>query len=159
MEFDVLDWLEALILGVVQGFTEFLPVSSDGHLAITQRLFAFATGVSHTAADEVFFDVMLHVGTLTAIVLYYRSVWVPALKGVLAHSHVAGTTHSHPFVIRVVRLILEQSKSLLFPVAPLRRPTRRRSTPCSTRALLSAPACSPSSRQSRSYPMRSFSRR
>ena len=55
---------DAIIQGVVQGLTEFLPVSSSGHLAITQHI----TGV----ADEgnLFFNVMLHVGTLAAVVVF-----------------------------------------------------------------------------------------
>ena len=39
-----MDWLESLVLGVVQGLTEFLPISSDGHLTITQHAFARLTG-------------------------------------------------------------------------------------------------------------------
>ena len=61
---------DAIIQGVVQGLTEFLPVSSSGHLAITQHI----TGV----ADEgnLFFNVMLHVGTLAAVVVFYHKlIW------------------------------------------------------------------------------------
>ncbi|HJM82629.1 MAG TPA: undecaprenyl-diphosphate phosphatase [Nitrospinota bacterium] len=53
-------------LGVIQGITEFLPVSSSGHLVITQHLFGLTQPV-------LFFDIVLHFGTLTAIVWYYRS--------------------------------------------------------------------------------------
>jgi undecaprenyl-diphosphatase len=51
---------EAIILGIVQGLTEFLPVSSSGHLALVQQLM----GVD---GDVVFFDLMLHLGTLAAV--------------------------------------------------------------------------------------------
>lgn len=78
-----MDWIESLILGVVQGFTEFLPVSSDGHLALTQRLFARLLGQKHSAADDVFFDVMLHVGTTAAILFYYRRVIAQGYRGLL----------------------------------------------------------------------------
>jgi undecaprenyl-diphosphatase len=84
-----MDWLEALVLGVVQGLTEFLPVSSDGHLAITQHLFAWWTGQGHTAAENLFFDVMLHLGTLTAILIYFREVVRTGLKGLLGSTEVA----------------------------------------------------------------------
>ncbi|MDE2506644.1 MAG: undecaprenyl-diphosphate phosphatase [Planctomycetota bacterium] len=111
----MIDWLEALILGVVQGFTEFLPVSSDGHLAVAQRLFSHFAGVKHSAADEVFFDVMLHVGTLTAIVLYYRAEWTRALHALFATPPSAGGDRPPSFATRTLRLIVEQSKSLLLP--------------------------------------------
>lgn len=57
--------IQAIILGIVQGLTEFLPVSSSGHLAIGQKLFGFEE-------HDVFFDIVLHVGTLLAVVYYYR---------------------------------------------------------------------------------------
>ena len=58
--------LDAIIQGVVQGLTEFLPVSSSGHLAITQHILGAGTGESN-----LFFNVMLHVGTLVAVVAFY----------------------------------------------------------------------------------------
>ncbi len=57
--------LQAIFLGIVQGLTEFLPVSSSGHLAIFQNIFHIDTGGS------VAFDVMLHVGTLLVVFLVY----------------------------------------------------------------------------------------
>jgi undecaprenyl-diphosphatase len=59
-------WWEALVLGVVQGATEFLPVSSSGHLVVTQALL----GVS---VPGVLFEVAVHVATLLSIVLVYRA--------------------------------------------------------------------------------------
>lgn len=61
----MIDWFEALILGVVQGATEYLPVSSSGHLVIFQHLF----GLEEPA---LLFDIVLHVATLLAVVWYYR---------------------------------------------------------------------------------------
>ena len=69
-----MEWFESLVLGLVQGLTEFLPVSSDGHLSITQHLFEWLTGRVHTGAENLFFFVILHLGTLAAIVVYYRAV-------------------------------------------------------------------------------------
>jgi undecaprenyl-diphosphatase len=57
--------LEAVILGAVQGLTEFLPVSSSGHLVLLQRIF----GVEEPA---LFFDTMLHAGTLLPVFLVFR---------------------------------------------------------------------------------------
>ena len=56
--------LEAILLGVVQGVTEWLPISSSGHLALLQQYFKME--------NPVFFDVMLHVGTLIVILLFFR---------------------------------------------------------------------------------------
>ena len=57
--------LQALLLGLVQGITEFLPVSSSGHLAIMQNLLNINTDTG------VLFDVILHLGTLTAIFIAF----------------------------------------------------------------------------------------
>ncbi len=57
--------LQAFILGIVQGLTEFLPISSSGHLVIGQHLF----GLRHA---DLAFDVSVHVGTLGAVVIYFR---------------------------------------------------------------------------------------
>jgi undecaprenyl-diphosphatase len=59
----------AIILGAVQGLTEFLPVSSSGHLVLLQQVF----GISEPA---LFFDTMVHVGTLAAVfVVLWRDIW------------------------------------------------------------------------------------
>lgn len=65
--------LDAIIQGIVQGLTEFLPVSSSGHLAITQHIL----GVSD---PNLFFNVMLHVGTLVAVVAFYYKLVFRLIK-------------------------------------------------------------------------------
>ncbi|HZD68827.1 MAG TPA: undecaprenyl-diphosphate phosphatase, partial [Actinomycetes bacterium] len=61
--------LRALVLGIVQGLTEFLPISSSAHLSIVPRILGFRT-------PELAFDVLLHFGTLAAVVLYFaRDLW------------------------------------------------------------------------------------
>lgn len=84
-----MDWIESLCLGLVQGLTEFLPISSDGHLAITALGFEHATGRSSSPAEKLFFNVMLHVGTLLAIVLHYRQQAIAGAKGLLGSAEVA----------------------------------------------------------------------
>ncbi|MBQ9652510.1 MAG: undecaprenyl-diphosphate phosphatase [Prevotella sp.] len=68
-----MDWIEALILGIIQGLTEYLPVSSSGHLAIGQALFGMNDG-----ADNLAFTVMVHVATVlsTLVVLWSEVVWI-----------------------------------------------------------------------------------
>ena len=58
-------FLEAILLGILQGLTEFLPVSSSGHLVLAQQFLGLKEPL-------VFFDVMLHVGTLAAVLVAYR---------------------------------------------------------------------------------------
>ena len=62
---------DALLLAIVQGLTEFLPVSSDGHLALVQEGIRRSTGRSF--ANPLGFDVLLHLGTLFAVALYFRA--------------------------------------------------------------------------------------
>lgn len=69
--------LSAAILGLVQGLTEFLPVSSSGHLVLGQRLL----GINE---PEMLFDVALHIGTLAAVVVvFWRDLW-SMLRGLWA---------------------------------------------------------------------------
>jgi len=82
------EWLEALVLGAVQGVTEFLPVSSDGHLVITQGAIAWLTGEKKSGAENLFFDVMLHLGTLLAVVIYFRAVVKTGARGLLGSEDV-----------------------------------------------------------------------
>ncbi len=85
----MIDWIEALVLGLVQGLTEFLPISSDGHLAMTQHAFEYATGRQSSSANKIFFDVMLHVGTTLAILLHYRQQIAAGAKGLLGSDQVS----------------------------------------------------------------------
>ena len=71
-----MDWIQALILGLIQGLTEYLPVSSSGHLAIGQALFGMENG-----DDNLMFTVAVHVATVlsTLVVLWREIDWI--LKG------------------------------------------------------------------------------
>ena len=71
-----MSWFEALILGIIQGLTEYLPVSSSGHLAIGQALFGMNDG-----EDNLAFTVAVHVATVlsTLVVLWSEIAWI--LKG------------------------------------------------------------------------------
>jgi undecaprenyl-diphosphatase len=83
-----MEWLESLVLGLVQGITEFLPISSDGHLLLVQNLFAWLTGVKHTGEENLFFDVILHLGTTVAILVYNRAYIIQGLRGLLGSAEV-----------------------------------------------------------------------
>lgn len=69
-------WWEALILGVVQGLTEFFPVSSSGHLVIGQQMLGLAI-------PGILFDVVVHVATLISVLVVYRAKLLGLLRGVL----------------------------------------------------------------------------
>ena len=65
-----MNWLQALILGLVQGLTEFLPVSSSGHLAIGREIL----GVE--AAQDLVFEITVHVATVLATIIVFRKqIW------------------------------------------------------------------------------------
>ena len=74
-------YVQALVMGIVQGLTEFLPISSSGHLIIVPYLF----GWTDPFITSLAFSVMLHIGTLAALLVYFRADWlrlVPAgLRG------------------------------------------------------------------------------
>ena len=58
-------YVEAIVLAVIQGLTEFLPVSSSGHLVLAQHWFG------EFSEKNLLYDVMLHMATVTAILLYF----------------------------------------------------------------------------------------
>lgn len=68
--------LESIILGVIQGIAEFLPISSSGHLAIFKKLF----GLSDIGIE---YDILLHLGTLVAVfIVYWSDIWKLIKEGV-----------------------------------------------------------------------------
>lgn len=85
---------EAIIQGIIQGATEFLPVSSSGHLSISKHLFGIEL-------PGILFDVMLHLGTLIAVVFVYRKlIWrlikeFIALCGDLVHRRFRWSEMNH----------------------------------------------------------------
>jgi undecaprenyl-diphosphatase len=72
--------LEALLLGIVQGLTEFLPISSSGHLIIVPWLQDYTFLLEHPDFNKTF-DVALHAGTLVAAIAYFRREVVSLTKG------------------------------------------------------------------------------
>ena len=74
--------LEALLLGVVQGLTEFLPISSSGHLILVPWLLDFHYLEQNPEFNKTF-DVALHLGTLMAVLTYFRHDLVRYARGVL----------------------------------------------------------------------------
>lgn len=59
-----MNFLQAIFLGILQGLTEFLPISSSGHLVFFQKIFSFP-------APPIMFDILVHLGTLIAIIIFF----------------------------------------------------------------------------------------
>jgi undecaprenyl-diphosphatase len=72
----MIDVLQAIILGIVQGLTEWLPISSSGHLAILQ----LAMGLK----VPIFFDLILHIGTLTGVIAIYKRDIISIISSIFA---------------------------------------------------------------------------
>jgi undecaprenyl-diphosphatase len=71
--------LTAIFLGLIQGITEFLPISSSGHLALLEHYLKVQGG-------GLSFDILLHVGSLIALLAYFRADWLGMAKAVLQPS-------------------------------------------------------------------------
>lgn len=88
-------YLQSLILGIIQGLTEFLPISSSAHLVLTPYLFGW-----EIPAEQVFpFDVLVQLGTLVAVILYFWNDLWNILRG-----FVSGILSGHPFTHPSTRL-------------------------------------------------------
>lgn len=65
-----MNFLQAIFLGIVQGLTEFIPVSSSGHLVLAQYFFGLES------VDNITFEVFMHLGTLLAVLIFFRrQIW------------------------------------------------------------------------------------
>lgn len=66
--------LQSIIMGIVQGLSEFLPISSSAHLVITSNLYKVFKDmpIQQESSQEIFLDIMLHLGTLIAVLVYFR---------------------------------------------------------------------------------------
>lgn len=71
---------QALVLAIVQGLGEFIPISSSGHLILVRRLFGWN---ELSPAHELSFDVALHFGTLLSVVFYFRRTWFQIVRAAL----------------------------------------------------------------------------
>lgn len=78
-----MSYLEAIILGLVQGIAEFLPISSSGHLKLFEKLL----GLPNVETDYIFFDVLLHLGTLIAVLIVYRRSILRLLREIFTMLH------------------------------------------------------------------------
>ncbi len=91
-----MDWFQALWLGILQGFTEYLPVSSSGHLAIASHLF----GVN--ADDNLTFTVAVHVATVlsTLVILWKEIAWI--FRGLFKFEWNAETRYTLNIIVSMI---------------------------------------------------------
>jgi undecaprenyl-diphosphatase len=68
---------QAVVLAIIQGLAEFIPVSSSGHLIIARRLLGWN---ELSPAHELTFDVALHFGTLLSLLIYFRRTWIQIIR-------------------------------------------------------------------------------
>lgn len=74
--------LQAILMGIVQGLSEFLPISSSAHLVFTSNFYKVFKGIEVVAESnqEIFLDIMLHLGTLIAVLIFFRKDVLEILK-------------------------------------------------------------------------------
>ncbi len=73
-----MNFIQAILMGIVQGLSEFLPISSSAHLVFTSNFYKVFKGIEivQQSNEEVFFDIMLHFGTLIAVLIFFRKeIW------------------------------------------------------------------------------------
>lgn len=80
-----MNFIQAILMGIVQGLSEFLPISSSAHLVFTSNFYKVFKGIEIAQAsnEEVFFDIMVHLGTLIAVLIFFRKDIVKILKAML----------------------------------------------------------------------------
>ena len=74
--------LQAILMGIVQGLSEFLPISSSAHLVFTSNFYKVFAGIPihEQSTQEIFFDIMVHLGTLVAVMIFFRKDIMNILK-------------------------------------------------------------------------------
>ena len=69
-----MNFIQAILMGIVQGLSEFLPISSSAHLVFTSNFYKVMKNIPivQSSNEEVFFDIMAHLGTLIAVLIFFR---------------------------------------------------------------------------------------
>jgi undecaprenyl-diphosphatase len=91
-----MNWIEAIVLGIIQGLTEFLPVSSSGHLEISKALFGIDPGASF------YFTVAVHGATVLSTIVVFRNELLKLLKGALKFSNNEETSYLLKLLISMI---------------------------------------------------------
>ncbi len=94
-----MNWFESIILGLVQGLTEFLPVSSSGHLVIAKEFFGIETG-------DLSFEIAVHAATaLSIIVVFWKELW-DLIKGLFRFKYNAQTKYILMILVSMIPVFI-----------------------------------------------------
>jgi len=98
---------QAIVLGIIQGLSEFLPISSSAHLALTPWLL-------HWPEPGLSFDVALHTGTLVAVLAYFRAEWMRLLRAAwdIVTTRKVASESQRRVVLLVIATIPERTTSV-----------------------------------------------
>jgi undecaprenyl-diphosphatase len=101
---DLIHLLQIIVLAVVQGFTELLPVSSSAHVTIAAKLMGFDTG---RIFEWTFLMVMLHTGTMFSVLIYFRHRWKSLLNQIpaLIVATVCTGVFGYPLILLVEKIM------------------------------------------------------
>lgn len=77
-----MDLIQTILMGIIQGLSEFLPISSSAHLVFTSNFYKVFRGIEilEESNQEIFLDIMLHLGTLIAVLIFFRKEIFEILK-------------------------------------------------------------------------------
>ena len=93
-----MNYLEAIILGIIQGITEFLPISSSGHLEIVKTIF----GNQSSAKESLFLTLTLHVATALSTIVFFRKDILHLLQGIIKFKWNESTQFSLKIILSMI---------------------------------------------------------
>lgn len=97
-----MDWLDSLIMGIAQGLSEYLPISSSGHLQICEDIL----GLKMAGAESVQFTVVLHVATVLSTIVILWKEFVPLLTSFFGFKRDANTTYVFKILVSCVPIMI-----------------------------------------------------
>ena len=83
-----MDLIQSILMGLVQGLSEFLPISSSAHLVLTSNFYKVFKGIEIVTESnqEIFLDIMLHLGTLIAVLIFFRKEILEIIKALISRN-------------------------------------------------------------------------
>ncbi len=95
-----MEWFEALILGLIQGLTEFLPVSSSGHLEIGKKLF------NVQVEENLYFSILVHGATVLSTIVVFRDEILKLIKGTLKFQYNMETKYVLKIAVSMIPIVI-----------------------------------------------------